>query len=692
MLRARLKKQETGTRKQDVRQGWGRALVRGVLQGAVIFAVVSRVRVALGAGAGNAVPPVAAGGKVALHVDNIPVGTARFSNVGSMTTVTTGSARTIINYSYLNVGAGATLNFAQPSVSSSVLNRISSVNPTRIDGSITSNGAVWLVNPGGVFFGKGAVINTGQFVAAASHVTDASFLSGSKNFTGAAGSVVNQGTISAQEVHLTGLNVANFGTIATGVGGLVTMTSGKDVYIGTVSSPASHPLVMVKVSSAGATQANGTGVVNAGSVRAPGGQVQLGAGDLFAAGIYNSGTIAGSDVTVDSGKGTNISTGTIDASSATGKGGRVEMLGQGVEVTGTVDASGATGGGDVRIGGDFHGGGSLPTSAKAIVTGRIVADATGEGDGGTVVVWSDVHTVFTGTLSAAGAGVGTGGSAEVSSHGVLDFSPVAVNLGGAGGGGNGSLLLDPLTITIQDSNPDINGDGTTGDDITHNNDLDNANGKETGANSIITSTALNSLMNGGGSSDVNLAAVTSISVDTSTVQINTGTHHLRTDAPTINLADEITGTVQIGGTVTTIHVTGGTANLSQAVGFTPNNKTLIIEGGTYTGTGAVTIASNSTVTANGTGVADAWSTSAGKSVTMSGGFQSAGNIAAGGEHDAEWDAAAQWREHCDQRSGDGEREHAAADQCGGETITTTVALGTGIFSCARGRIFRCRAG
>ena len=484
-----------------------------------------------------------------------------------------------------------------------------------------------------------------------------------------------------QEVHLTGLNVANFGTIATGVGGVVTMTWGKDVSIGTVSSPASHPLVMVKVSSAGATQANGTGVVNAGSVRAPGGQVQLGAGDLFAAGIYNSGTIAGSDVTVDSGKGTNISTGTIDASSATGKGGRVEMLGQGVEVTGTVDASGATGGGDVRIGGDFHGGGSLPTSAKAIVTGRIVADATGEGDGGTVVVWSDVHTVFTGTLSAAGAGVGTGGSAEVSSHGVLDFSPVAVNLGGAGGGGNGSLLLDPLTITIQDSNPDINGDGTTGDDITHNNDLDNANGKETGANSIITSTALNSLMNGGGSSDVNLAAVTSISVDTSTVQINTGTHHLQLDAPTINLADAITGTVQIGGTVTTIHVTGGTANLSQAVGFTPNNKTLIIEGGTYTGTGAVTIASNITVTANGTVVADAWSTSAGKSVTMSGGFQSAGNIALAANTTLNGTLLLNGGNIAISGPVTGSGNTLQLISAGDETITTTIALGTGIFSC-----------
>ena len=75
------------------------------------------------------------------------------------------------------------------------------MNPTRVDGAITSNGAVWLVNPGGVMFGKGAVINTGQFVAAASHVTDAAFMSGSKNITGATWIVVNQGTITAHEVH-----------------------------------------------------------------------------------------------------------------------------------------------------------------------------------------------------------------------------------------------------------------------------------------------------------------------------------------------------------------------------------------------------------------------------------------------------------------------------------------------------------
>ena len=283
MVRASIEKTMEAGKTKCVR-GWGRSLVRGVLQGAVIFAVISSVPEVMGAGGGAGAAAAAAGaGKVSLHVDNVPVGTARFSNIGSMTTVRTGSARTIINYSYLNVGAGATLNFVQPSASSSVVNRISSVNPTRIDGAITSNGAVWLVNPGGVMFGKGAVVNTGQFVAAASHITDAAFISGSKTFTGATGSVVNMGTINAQEVHLTGLNVANFGTIAAGTGGVVTMTSGNDVYIGTVSSPASRPLVMVKVSNAGATQASGDGGGERG-IGARAGRTDSGGGGGFVCG------------------------------------------------------------------------------------------------------------------------------------------------------------------------------------------------------------------------------------------------------------------------------------------------------------------------------------------------------------------------------------------------------------------------
>ena len=405
------------------------------------------------------------------------------------------------------------------------------------------------------------------------------------------------------------------------------MTSGNDVYIGTVSSPASKPLVMVKVRNAGARLASGTGVVIAGSVRAPGGQVRVGGGDLFAAGFYNSGTIAGSDVTVDSGKGTNISAGKIDASSATGSGGRVEILGAKVAMTGTVDASGATGGGEVRIGGDFHGGGSLPTSETTVVTGAIHADATGgggSGNGGTVVVWSDAHTVFTGTISAAGAGGGAGGAAEVSSHGVLDFNPVTVNMGG------GQLLLDPISVTIQDANPDINGDGTTGDDINNKNDL-NAVSDQSGKNSIITSGALNTVL----SSDVTISASSFISINTSTVHINTGAKTLTLDAPDDQPGGCVYGDDCDGGTVATVNVTNTGAKIQDGVNMaTAAGAVLNITAGTYSG--AVAVTGNLTMNAVGTVVADSWTTSgAGKTVTTSGTFQSRGEYRG-------WGAARRW--------------------------------------------------
>ena len=461
-----------------------------------------------------------------------------------------------------------------------------------------------------------------------------------------------------------------------GQGGVVTMTSGKDVYIGTVSSPASTPLVMVKMSGAGGMSTSGTGVVNAGSVRAPGGTVRIGAGDLFAAAIYNSGTIAGSQVTLASGKGTNISSGTIDASNSAGKGGRVEMLGSTVAMTGRVDASGSTGGGDVRIGGDFHGEGRLPTSEKTVVTGTVKADATGSGAGGTVVVWSEKETVFTGTLSAVGAGGGAGGSAEVSSAVLLDFNPTSVQLGG------GELLLDPLNIVIQDSTAtvDVNADGTPGDDFNNKNQLNNANNFGNTTTSIISSTALNGILNGGGTPDVDLVAHGNITIATSATHINiTGTNNLTLNAPNINIGDIWTGNVLAGASVATVHVTGTGASLSQAVAFTPTGTVLTIEGGTYTG--AVTVASNITVNAaNGTVVADSWSTGAGKSVTMSGGFQSAGNIALAANTTLGGTTVLTGGNISISGPVAGANNTLQLVSTGDETITSTVVLGTGQFT------------
>ena len=112
------------------RMGW----VKRSLQAAVLVAVTASVPEAWSAG-GH------------IQVNNVAAGSATFSQSGSVTTVRTGSRNTIINYEQLSVGSGETLNFIQPSSHSRVLNRIEGTTPSEIDGTITSNGSVFLLNP-----------------------------------------------------------------------------------------------------------------------------------------------------------------------------------------------------------------------------------------------------------------------------------------------------------------------------------------------------------------------------------------------------------------------------------------------------------------------------------------------------------------------------------------------------------------
>jgi len=443
-------------------------LMKRSLQMAVLVAVSASVPEAWSAG-GH------------IQVNNVAAGSATFSQVGSVTTVRTGSNNTIINYQQLSVGSGETLDFVQPTSHSRVLNRIEGSTPTRIDGTLESNGIVYLVNPAGVMFGQGAVVNVGGLFAAAAHISDHNFLGGVNQFTGSSGAVQNYGTISASQVHLVGLTVGNFGEIVAGQGGVVTMTSGDDVYIGAVSSPAGSPHVMVKVSANKGVTKSGTGVTNGGTISAPGGQVSLGAGDLYAAGIYNSGTIKGAQITLDSGANTNITSGNIDASNASGKGGTVKLLGDKVAVdSGTVDASGKTGGGVILVGGDLHGAGNVATSSRTFIGqgANLLANATVTGNGGEVVVWSNEVTRYYGNIGASGGTVsGNGGYVEVSSKQALYF--VGTVNTDSPNGASGTLLLDPSFI-------DVNTQGTA--NFTLTTQVDNFTDPDSGSGKIDPST------------------------------------------------------------------------------------------------------------------------------------------------------------------------------------------------------------
>ena len=76
-----------------------------------------------------------------------------------------GSNRAIINWDSFSIGKGESVNITQPSSQSTMLNRVLGNNPSEIFGSLTANGQLFLINPGGVLFAPGASINAGGLVA-----------------------------------------------------------------------------------------------------------------------------------------------------------------------------------------------------------------------------------------------------------------------------------------------------------------------------------------------------------------------------------------------------------------------------------------------------------------------------------------------------------------------------------------------
>lgn len=382
-------------------------------------------------------------------------GNVGISQQGGLTTITA-SHNSIINYSSFNVAANEVVRFVQPGATSRVLNRINSASPSQIDGSISANGIVYLINPAGVYFGAGSVINVAGLYAGAATITDSDFLNQIDRFAGGRGAVVNQGTISADFAAFVGGAVHNSGNIVCPEGTVV-MAAGSDVLIGErngqIYARVSGETIARAIEGTHDTSAvANTGTIDTRSASGGSGRVLVGVGDALGVAIANTGRIHARDTRIE-GQGTGIVAvgGEIDATNADGRGGRVEITGERVTLReARIDASGTTGGGEVYIGGGMHGEGDVANADRTYVSPgtSIHADATVQGDGGTVVVWSDEATSFRGEATARGGSMGgNGGLVEISSGGLLSLSGKADVT--AVEGEAGTILLDPRDITIQ---------------------------------------------------------------------------------------------------------------------------------------------------------------------------------------------------------------------------------------------------
>jgi filamentous hemagglutinin family protein len=396
-------------------------------------------------------------------------GQATFNTTGNTLTVTN-TPGTIINWQGFSINANEVTKFAQQSATSTILNRVTSANPSSILGSLQSNGRVFLVNPNGIVFGAGSTVNVAGLVATTLKLSDADFLAGNHHYAANTGAqnISNAGSLTALDggqIYLIAPNVDNSGVI-TAPNGEILLAAGSSVDLVNSNSPS----LSVNITAPAGNVTNiGKLIASAGSLGLVGTLVNS-SGKVSA----DSATLQGGKIVFKASQSTTV-TGTVSANGTSG--GTIEVLGNQVGVLdgATISASGTQNGGTVLIGGDAHGtnpdvqnaqatfvastagisadGGVTPSSASVpSLTGGGVGRGfiNGVGNGGKVVVWSDNATQFTGNISAqGGANGGNGGWIEVSGKQWLGFEGL-VNTQAAKGI-IGTLLLDPMNITISNS-------------------------------------------------------------------------------------------------------------------------------------------------------------------------------------------------------------------------------------------------
>jgi filamentous hemagglutinin family protein len=375
-------------------------------------------------------------------------GQAAFSQQGNLLSIAN-SPNAIIDWSSFSINSGEITRFIQQGSNSSVLNRITGQDPSRILGALQSNGRVFLINPNGILFGNDAQINVGGLVASSLAISNADFLAGKNRFAAGeiAGKVSNSGAIttpSGGQVLLIAPDVGNSGII-TSPQGEVVLAAGRSVQLADSANPGLHVVV-----SAPSDQA-----LNLGQVIAQGGKIGIYGALINQRGTLNADSaVAGVNGTIllKASRTTLLEAGSVTAATGAGTGGTIELLGQQVGLTGDarVDASGQNGGGTVLVGGGYQGKNASVMNAQQVYVGpdaRISADAIQHGDGGTVIVWGQQTAQAYGALSVRGGALsGNGGLVETSGH-FLDAAGLRVDASAANGR-YGKWLLDPYDIYV----------------------------------------------------------------------------------------------------------------------------------------------------------------------------------------------------------------------------------------------------
>jgi len=421
-------------------------------------------------------------------IQGSPSSGTSISSSGNTLTVNQGTNQAILNWQTFNIANGEKTQFVQPNSSSIALNRVNPNNGVSgIYGSLSANGRLVLINQAGIYFGPNSHVDVAGLMASTSGMSDKNFLSGNFVFDHPSrfqnASVINEGTIRAadyglvalmgQQVRNDGTIQARLGTVALGAGNTFTLDFDGDQLVNfAVDSSAPH----ANVTNTGKLVADGgTIIVSAKAARGVVDNVinMGGVAQAKSVGVRNGEIILGGEGGVVNVTGKLIASNhrpvyhrvvrVVKVAKAQPRtGGVVHISGNDINLASTalIDVSGDNGGGTVLVGGDSHGanmvnsinGGPSTVMANANTVemnpGAVInADATVNGNGGKVVLWSQDNTQFLGSISAkGGAQGGNGGSIETSGN-YLGAIGGSINLSAARGS-VGTWLIDPYDLQI----------------------------------------------------------------------------------------------------------------------------------------------------------------------------------------------------------------------------------------------------
>lgn len=284
-------------------------------------------------------------------------------------TVNQDSKRLAIDWSGFDIANDERVTFRQPDKDSVALNRVVGDAASVIDGTLSGNGHVYVINPNGVLFGKNASVDVGSLVASTARISDSDMT----NFANADGitmaipedssaKVINAGMIRAEGglVVLHAAEVENSGTI-TNPEGTTALAAAKNLSLSADTAGKINFTVDGALAKAKA--------LNSGMLKADGGYLVMtarSAGDVMSTVVNNTGTMEAKtlrqnekgEILLDGGDNGIVElNGTLDASGmeAGQSAGSIKAIGAEthVEDGATLHAIGNVDGGLIETSGDY---------------------------------------------------------------------------------------------------------------------------------------------------------------------------------------------------------------------------------------------------------------------------------------------------------------------------------------------------